>query len=708
MTRAGDADLRGAAEDLAARMPEPLAPLAHLAFNYRWSWSPDGIEVFRSVDGEGFDRCGGNPVQMLREARATDLDRAAADPELVERARAALEELRSELDRPPNADRIRADRPVAFFCAEFAVHRSLPEYAGGLGVLAGDILKEASDLALPFVGVGLLYREGNFHQRLDRSGWQHEYWAPTAPERLPSARVIGTEGRPLAVRVQLHEREVVVQIWRVDIGRVPLYLLDADHPDNDPADRWITARLYVGDRELRLAQYALLGIGGMRALRAMGIDPGVIHLNEGHAAFAALELACEGLSEGLPFADALAAARGHTVFTTHTPVPAGNETYEREELLGALGRLTKGAGIDPDELLALGRVRPEDPAEPFGLTPFAIRMSRSVNGVSARHGEVARQMWHPMFPDRSEDEVPIVHVTNAVHAPTWMSPPMRALLDRHLPDGWRERAGDPARWDAVDTIPDEELWDVRGRLRADLVAYLGQRDAADRLGRGEPIERVTSDQERFDPGTLTIGFARRLATYKRLDLLIHDVERAIRLLEGPPGVQVVLAGKAHPTDDAGKRLLSSLFEARPSRGPAHRVAFLEDYDLGVAERLVWGCDVWVNLPRAPLEASGTSGMKSVLNGGLNLSVLDGWWREAFDGTNGWGIASEPGDPSVQDDRDAESFYSALEREVLPLYHDRDAAGVPRGWVARIKASLRTCGPRFAASRMLGEYVERIY
>jgi len=703
---AGDADLRAAAEDLAARLPERLAPLAHLAFNYRWSWSRRGVELFRSIDAPGLDRCGGDPVQMLREARAATLERAAADPQLVERARTTLDRLRAELARPSKEEGIGAGRPVAFFCAEFAVHRSLPEYAGGLGVLAGDILKEASDLAFPFVGVGLLYREGNFHQRLDRSGLQHEYWTQTVPERLPMALVTGADGRPLTVRVQLGTRETAVRIWRVDVGRVPLYLLDADHPDNDPAGRWITSRLYVGDRELRLAQYALLGIGGLRALRAMGIDPGAIHLNEGHAVFAALELACEGLSGGLPLDDALAEARGRTVFTTHTPVPAGNETYEREELLGVLGPYTKAAGIEPDDLLALGRVRPGDPAEPFGLTSFAIRVSRSVNGVSARHGEIARQMWHPMFPDRSEDEVPIVHVTNGVHVATWMSPPMRDLLDRHLPDGWSRHSGDPTTWEAVDAIPDEELWDVRERLRADLVRYVGERHVPDRLGRGEPIERVTSQP--FDPGTLTIGFARRLATYKRLDLLIHDARRAIRLLEGPPGVQVVLAGKAHPTDDAGKRLLSSLFEDRLSPARRHRVAFLEDYDLGVAERLVRGCDVWVNLPRAPLEASGTSGMKSALNGGLNLSVLDGWWREAYDGTNGWGIESEPGDPNVQDDRDAESFYSALEQQVLPLFHERDAAGVPHGWVARIKASLRSCGPRFAASRMLGEYVEKIY
>lgn len=705
MSRAGDDELLDAAEGLEGRLPKALAPLAHLAFNLRWSWVPGGTELLRSVDPAGLDRCGGNPVRMLREAEAWDLERAAANPAVVERARGALDELREELDRPPNEERIRANHPVAFFCAEFAIHRSLPGYAGGLGVLAGDILKEASDLGLPFVGVGLLYGEGNFHQRLDGSGWQHEHWRPTRPERLPAALVIGPGGDPLSVRVHVRGREVAVQVWRVDVGRVPLYLLDADRPDNDPADRRITARLYVGDRELRLAQYALLGIGGVRALRAMGIDPGVVHLNEGHAALAALELADDGLSAGLPLGDALGAARGRIVFTTHTPVQAGNERYQRDELLGVLGAHAEAAGIDPDDLLALGRVLPEDPTEPFGLTPFAIRVSRSVNGVSARHGEVARRMWHAMFPDRSEEQVPITHVTNAVHAPTWMSAPMRALLDRYLPEGWRERPGDHVMWEAVDAIPDEELWSVRGRLRRELVEHLGSGDGIDPL---ERTETVASSQRPFDPEILTLGFARRLAAYKRLDLLIHDLDRAVRLLEGPPGVQVVLAGKAHPTDDAGKRLLSSLFGDGHALIRGHRVTFVEDYDLSVAKRLVRGCDVWVNLPRAPLEASGTSGMKSALNGGLNLSVLDGWWPEAFDGTNGWGIVSEPGDPRVQDEEDAESFYSTLERDVLPLFHDRDAAGIPRGWVARIKASLRTCGPRFTASRMLGEYLRRVY
>jgi starch phosphorylase len=601
------------------------------------------------------------------------------------------------------------DRPIAFLCAEYGVHRSLPTYGGGLGVLAGDILKEASDMALPFVAVGILYRQANFHQRFDLSGWQHEYWIESDPDRLPAALVTGFDGLPVTITVPLRGREVVLQIWRVDVGRVPLYLLDAARPENSRADRWITARLYVGDRTIRLAQYAVLGIGGVRALRALGIDPAVIHLNEGHAALAPLELARVAVAEGHPFRDALAGARERTVFTTHTPVPAGNETYGAEEIRRVLGDVSSYLETDEASVLGLDRSRPEDPDEPLGLTVLGIRASRSTNAVSRTHGQVSRLMWHHLFPGGSVEDVPIRHVTNGVHLPTWMAPPMRWLLDLYLGEGWHRRAADPSTWEGVQDIPDEELWSVRAQVRADLVEYVRDRAVLDRLARGESTEYAEAGGRAFDPNALTLGFARRVAAYKRLSLLIHEPDRAHQLLHGPRPVQVVLAGKAHPSDEEAKQILKQVFSEKWGLNDAERVVFLEDYDMGVAARLVAGCDVWINVPRPPLEASGTSGMKSAVNGGLQLSVLDGWWAEAYDGTNGWALSGEvDGDHDAQDARDGRALYDLLEREVVPSFYDRDRSGIPADWVRRVKASLITIGPRFCATRMMREYLETTY
>jgi glycogen phosphorylase len=704
---AGDRELARAAESLAARLPAPLAPFARLAFNYRWSWARSGHELFRAVDAHRFAVCGENPVRLLQEAPVRSLSRAARDTQLVARAqvlnRILEEELAGQAEGP-----VVPDRPVAFLCAECAIHVSLPTYAGGLGVLAGDLLKEASDRALPMVAVSILYRQGSFRQRLDASGWQHEYWIDTDPERLPAALVTNGAGEPLTIRVPIDEHDVVAQIWRVNAGRVPLYLLDTERPENARIDRWIGARLYVGDRATRLAQYALLGIGGIRALRALGIEPGTVHLNEGHAALAPVELVREALAAGAPWEEALAQARSRVVFTTHTPVAAGNDEYTEEELLPTLRAYLKSFGDAAPRVLDLGR-RHGKPGEPVGLTPLALRLSRYANGVSRRHGEVARSMWAELWPGTPPQRVPIDHVTNGVHLATWMGPSLRRLLSRHLGDDFERRAEDPALWARLDEIPDEELWAVRGELRAELVEYVRDRSVADRLARGMTSRAYVEAAARyFDHGVLTVGFARRLATYKRLHLLSHDPERAIRLLEGDRPMQIVIAGKAHPSDDDGKRLVQQLFPIA-STEVARRVAYVEDYDLDVAEQLVRGCDVWVNLPRAPLEACGTSGMKAALNGGLHLSVLDGWWAEAFDGSNGWGIASDPGlDPARQDDRDADALYHFLESEVVPLFYERDEAGIPRGWLRRIRASLRSLAPRFGATRMLREYAEKAY
>jgi starch phosphorylase len=713
----GHEDVGRAAADLAERLPDALAPLARLAFNYRWSWLPGGPELFNAVDAERFALCAQNPLRLLQESSARVLRRAAEDEVLIARAGELEAQVAADLERPPaeTGGPVTAESPVGYLSAEYGVHVSLPVYSGGLGALAGDFLKEASDRALPLVAVGLMYRKGYFRQRIDASGWQHEYWIETDPQRLPAALVTAADGEPMTVSVPIGEGEVTARIWRVDVGRVPLFLLDSDCPENGPLERWITGRLYDGDPQTRLAQYALLGVGGIRALRAMGYEPAVIHLNEGHAALAPLELARELAADGSEqsLSAALERARSRTVFTTHTPVPAGNDTYPADEIGSAIGPLSAELGCPIDQLTALGHDHGADPSAPFGVTQAALRMSRAANAVSRRHGEVAREMWNPLWPECDLQDVPIGHVTNGVHVPTWLGSPMRELLDRHLPEEWCDHAAAPEVWAAAQALPSDELWAARRRQREDLVAFVRARSVADRLGRGDLRGYVDAAARAFDPEVLTIGFARRVATYKRLDLLIRDPDWTLALLAGERPVQVVLAGKAHPRDEEAKRVLQSLFGLKAAQVIGERVVFLDDYDLHSAARLVRGCDVWLNVPRPPLEASGTSGMKSVFNGGLQLSVLDGWWAEAYDGgppiQNGWAIPGEVDpDHQAQDDRDAAVLHHLLEDEVVPTFYERDQAGLPQGWLEMIRASLRTLGPTFSATRMLAQYVDGPY
>ncbi len=706
--QAGRRDLERAAAALATRLPEPLGVLARIAYNYRWAWAPDGPSVFRAVDPDRWDRCAENPVRLLEEADAERLAAAAQDHELLSRAAALDELIRGDLARPAREGAATPERPVAYFSAEYGIHGSLPIYSGGLGALAGDILKEASDRALPLVAVGLLYRNGYFRQRIDASGWQHEYWVDTDPERVPAALVRSGDGVPVTVTVTVRDAEVTAQIWRVDVGRVPLFLLDADRPENSRVARWITSRLYIGDPDLRLAQYLLLGVGGVQALAALGIEPGIVHLNEGHAAFVTLEMARRESSGNGRLEGALEIARRRTVFTTHTPVPAGNDTYPAAQVAETLASLAGALGVDAEEIVRLGRTSPHEAAEPFGVTQFALRTSRAANAVSRRHGEVARHMWHAMWSERAVEDVPITHVTNGVHVPSWIGGPMRELLDRHLGAGWLERATDPATWAPVDDIPAAELWDVRQRQRAGLIDYVRDRAVADRLGRDDPPAYAAAAQQ-LDPEALTLGFARRLATYKRLHLLLADAERAVRLVGGERPVQLLLAGKAHPRDNDGKRMVNQLFSIKGAPGFSARIAYLDDYDLRMAARLVRGCDVWINLPRPPLEASGTSGMKSIFNGGLHLSVLDGWWYEAYDGTNGWAISGDvDADHGAQDARDGAELLRLLEQDVGPAFYDRGADGLPTAWIERVRASLRTLGPMFCAGRMLEDYERKVY
>jgi starch phosphorylase len=695
MIDAGRGDIERAVAGLAARLPGEMEPLARIAYDYAWAWDPDGHAVWEAIDPERWRACGTNPVRLLQETTGERLTAAAADADLVRRAAALDQRLRDHRAAPPSRD----GGPIAYFCAEYAVHVSLPVYSGGLGALAGDLVKEASDRALPFVAIGLMYHQGYFRQRIDLSGWQREFWLDTDPARLPAVLVRADDGEPVTVDVPTHDETIVAQIWRVDVGRVPLLLLDAERPENSAFARFTTSQLYVGAPEVRLNQYALLGVGGMRALTALGVDPEIAHLNEGHAAFSALEAPGETLE------DAVAFARQRTVFTTHTPVPAGNDAYPGAEVAALVAPLVRQRGFPLDAVLALGRTHPDDEHEPFGITQLALRTARKTNAVSRRHGEVAREMWQEIWPERPVDEVPITHVTNGVHVPTWVGDPMRALLDRTLGDGWLTRAADPQTWAGVDAISDDDLRAVRRQQRSALVDLIRERIPRDRLVRGEERGFVEAGEVAFDPDVLTLGFARRVATYKRLSLLVHDAERALALLrDAEQPIQLVIAGKAHPKDEPGKQLIQRLLDLRGAEGTQSRVVFVADYDLAIGARLVQGCDVWVNLPRPPLEASGTSGMKSVLNGGLQLSVLDGWWAEAYDGFNGWALPGDvDADHQAQDARDAATLYRLLEDEIVPEFYGADHA-----WTARMRASLKTLAPTFSATRMLADYETKMY
>ncbi len=696
--------------------PPLFRDLRALAGNYWWSWQPDGPEVFRDVSPSRWEVSGHNPRRLLDAtplARLTELD---TDPPYRARARDLLARFAAAMAAPAPwaatlAPHIAPDRPVAYFSAEFAVHESLPIYAGGLGVLAADHLKSASDLGLPLVGVGLLYRQGYFLQDLDRSAWQRERYVDLDIATLPIERALGADGQPLTVTVTIHHRTVLVSVWRVQVGRVSLYLLDTNREENEERDRWITGHLYGGNQDTRIVQEITLGIGGVRALRALGVTPAVFHMNEGHAAFLTLELLREELTAGATLDDAQARVRSQCVFTTHTPVTAGHDVFGVELMDTYLATTWHELGISRDTLLRFGRRRPEDAWEPFGMTPLAMRFARSVNGVSRRHGEVCREMWRDLWSGQGADAAPIRHVTNGIHVPTWTAPLARDLLTRHLGEGWEDRLDAAELAARIDAIPDAELWEVRNQLRRHLVAAVRAHSRLTRTRVGEDSEFIDAADRLLDPDVLTVGFARRMATYKRLSLLVHDPGRTLRLLTHPDRpVQFVVAGKAHPFDNEAKRTLQELMRMKAPVEPLGRVVYLENYDVALARRLVQGCDVWLNLPRRPLEASGTSGQKVVANGGVNVSVLDGWWVEGYAGDNGWAVGDDrTGDnPETQDAADAESLYRVLETEVLPCFYERDALGIPLAWLGRVRASIKSLLPFFNTHRMVREYSERIY
>ncbi|MEJ7712133.1 MAG: alpha-glucan family phosphorylase [Pyrinomonadaceae bacterium] len=701
-------------------LPKPLSALEKLSWNYWWYWAPDGAQVFRDLDPDTWDRYENNARLLLRETTDFRLAQVATDPVYIERVR----KLESDFERYMSADsqtwasenlkNITAQNPVAYFCAEFGVHHSLPLYSGGLGILAGDHLKSASDLGLPLVAIGLMYRYGYFRQRLTREGWQQELYGENSPENLPTTLLRDEDGNPILVEVEMRGRIVSAQTWRVDVGRVKLYLLDTNIQENDETDRWVTAHLYGGDRETRIVQEMMLGIGGVRLLRRLNITPSVYHLNEGHSAFLTLELTRELMSKDAAsnFTAASKEVRDLCVFTTHTPIAAGNDEFDPQLIEACFGEYRQGLGLSVDEFLALGSVSGKGPETLFGLTPLAIRMCRSTNGVSAKHGEVSRALWSEMWPDRGSDEVPITSVTNGVHVTTWISSLLRALYEKHIGLNWTDLLRDPKQWSAaVAKISDEELWEVHRLLKQRLVAYIRYRLYYSRLLRGESMESAEASKSVFDPEALIIGFARRVAAYKRWDLLLNDTERLLRLInDDKRPVQFVFAGKAHPQDAGAKVILQRVSQWRNDPRVDRRVVFLEDYDQEVARQLVQAVDVWMNVPRRPLEASGTSGQKVALNGGLNLSILDGWWIEGYDGTNGWAIGDPTADTVTEaaDQRDADSLYTVIESEVVPFYYDRSESGVPHRWVAMMRRSIETLTPTFSSDRMVQEYAERIY
>ncbi|MBV8551908.1 MAG: alpha-glucan family phosphorylase [Acidobacteriaceae bacterium] len=697
-----------------AALPERICRLPELAYDLWWTLSHRAREVFRQLDYPLWRLTAHNPVQMLRIVPRERLEQAAQDSAFITLYDDAIQ----RLDAARTAGNTwwsqhfadLSTYSVAYFSAEFALHQSLPIYAGGLGVLAGDLCKEASDLGLPLVGVGFMYPQGYFHQKVTPDGWQVELYERLNWDDAPVERATTPEGHPCAVTIPLGDRLVVASVWRVRLGRVALYLLDTDVPENDPHDRELSARLYAGDHEMRLRQEIILGIGGVRALRSVNVSPAVWHLNEGHVAFVVLERMRELLEQGESFESALGEIRSTTAFTTHTPVSAGHDMFgdhlvERylERWWGAL------EGVRPG-ILALGR-HDNGGGPLFNMTALALRTAGCVNAVSQLHRKVTSNMWAPIWHGVTDKNGPLKAVTNGIHVPTWIAPVMAKLFDRYLGPGWWDRHDEPAFWDGIASIPDHDLWAVRQSLRSYLFAFMRERARHSWVRERESLVRVVMAGMMFDPAALTIGFARRFAGYKRADLIFHNPERLARILNaGKCPVQIVFAGKAHPADDIGKGQLQRVYQRAQDPAFGGRIAFLEDYDLHIAHFLVQGCDVWLNNPNKPLEASGTSGMKASINGVIHLSVGDGWWAEGHTGSNGWLIDSGPAadQGSGEDARDADALYHLLETEVVPMFYERDEQGVPRRWVRMVKEAIRTVAPLFSARRMVKQYALEMY
>ena len=687
-----------------------------LARNVWWSWDSDCVSLFRDLNPTRWRQLNQNPISLLSEIPLGEINRRATELVLHSRINYVYRRQQEYLhaDRTwgaANAGVLRP-RPVAYFSAEFGLHESLPIYSGGLGVLSGDHIKSASDLDIPLVGVGLFYGQGYFLQRLDQSGWQREEYLQTDVNQLPMQPAIGVNGEPVVVEIQTRGGFIRAKVWRVKVGRIDLLLLDSNVSGNAPEDLDTTSRLYGGDARTRIRQELLLGVGGFRALKAMGISPGVLHLNEGHSGFAVFEaIRNRMVEEGIDFNTAASQIPREVIFTTHTPVPAGHDRFNADLMEEHLGPLREQLGISHENMMGFGREYPTDHGERFCMTVLGLKLSRRANAVSSLHGEVSRAMWKCLYPGRPEDAVPIGHITNGVHVPSWLAPQMCRLYDRHLGVGWQGKSGVRKTWEQIENVDDGELWETHLSLKSQLIDFVRRRAKEQAERRAEAYGTLQALGKVLSPDALTIGFARRFATYKRANLLLADMERLASMVNDPKRpVQFLFAGKAHPHDEPGKRVLQQIAQMMRDSKFANKFVFVEDYDINVGRFLVQGVDVWLNNPRRPLEASGTSGQKVVLNGGLNLSVLDGWWAEAYDGLNGFAIGTgrTHSNMDVHDSRDGEDLYRVLHDELIPLYYNRDRDGLPRGWIKRMKRTIRTLGWRFNADRMVMDYTQKCY
>ncbi len=695
---------------LSDKIPSRVARLEELAYNFWWSWHRESRDLFKMLDYSLWRSTGHNPVRMLQEMAGDHLAEVCADPLFLRQYDATLMALDRDMGNGhlwfPEQYPELVERQVAYFSAEFGLHQSLPIYSGGLGVLAGDHCKEASDIGLPFVAVGFLYEMGYFRQHITADGWQEAIYPRFIPREVAIREVLTGEGESLYVPIEVGDRTIHLQVWHVQVGRSDLYLMDADNEMNAPWDRELTARLYGGDQEMRIQQEIVLGLGGLRVLRAMGVRPLIFHLNEGHSAFLLLERLRELVEgEGWSFAEARQAVRASTVFTTHTPVPAGHDVFPYYLVEKYFYNYWPRLGLSREEFLELGSYD-----EGFNMTVLSLRMSGRSNGVSKLHGEVSRQMWQSLWPNEPIEQVPISHVTNGIHVPAWIGEAMNKIYRKYLKPDWVEYHDDPVLWERILDVPDAELWAAHLHLKRKLMGIIRERARRRRVENGLTAEQVLCAGTFLDPDALIIGFARRFATYKRATIIFHDWDRLSRLLHDRyRPVQFIFAGKAHPADEGGKRLIQQVYNAARDPALGGRIAFIDDYDLQVARYLVQGVDVWLNMPRCPHEASGTSGQKAAVNGIPNLSVLDGWWAEGYNGANGWAISTgQCEDDWSQDAADADALYHLLEEEVVPLFYKRDADDVPRGWVQVMKEAIRTAVPAFCTRRMVKEYTERFY
>jgi len=694
-------------------LPAALEPLREMSFNLWWTWEPAARRLFRHLDPELWDRTNHNPIRMLQLSRQSRLEELAQEKNFLRDLNQVFEEFEKYLGRHDTYGKTGAGsaikNPIAYFSAEFGFHESIPNYSGGLGILAGDHCKSASDLDLNFVAIGLLYRHGYFRQQIDKEGLQEAINLNQNFYHLP-IREVRRGDTKLLISVPILERQVFARLWELRVGRVNVYLLDTDIPENSGEDRLITAELYGGDLEMRMRQEIMLGIGGVKALSALGIQPDVFHMNEGHSAFLALErIRLNVVEKKLDFYSALQVVAAANVFTTHTPVPAGQDSFPRDMMQKYFAKFVKELNIAFDEFFSFGHTR-LNPDDPFSMTILALRLSRHANGVSKLHGEVTRSLWKQVWSGVPFHEVPITSITNGIHTKTWMAPEFAALYQKHLGD-WEEHLTEPEFWRGVIDIPDAQLWDTHQRLKRRLIDFVRDRERQRRERMGESPESIRKVNRVLDPEILTIGFARRFATYKRGTLLFSDKERLKRLVnDATRPVQFIFAGKAHPRDEAGKALIREVYKLSREAGLENRVVFLEDYDSYIARRLVQGVDLWLNHPLRPLEASGTSGMKSAPNGGINLSVLDGWWREGYNGSNGWAIGAEidNGTPEFQNEVDASSLYQLLENQIVPLYYAKPDGKLPLAWLQLMRESIRSVTPVFNTQRMVKEYAEQLY